>query len=411
MDSLSQYDLSAFVDFPDEKDFPNLPSVLSDNSAGVRDFLSFQSLSPPTTISSPSPSPVASSIDTAGKTSPANTIPATLLPSSQQAMSFDLFNAMYSLPSSYSLPPMSRYSLPPSHVPKYRPLLKPQFFNDGPNSSEDDEMEDANKKNSKSMISQAKLNILAPAERRRKASPTPSELETLEKSLNSKERRQLRNKISARNFRLRRKEYITNLEDELKIVSSENEKMRSTLMAMQNENFMLRAELGMLKQFVTNGMSPAAASPKPIPQFPVDFSAFLPGVQSQQDMATVKLENLVFPPPLPPVGPSKGESATTAADGRIKVHAVRLVTPDIPLCVVEKMMGHGDAASYEIDDVATMLRKTVREIIPSVDSWDGVGKHSDFDEVIVLDKKHVDSGEQRNMNVKHIPAEMVVTRF
>ncbi|KAJ1551626.1 hypothetical protein HK096_006459 [Nowakowskiella sp. JEL0078] len=412
MDSLSQYDISAFVDLPDDKDFSNLPSILPDTSFDLNDFsdLSYHSLSPPNTISSPSPSPVNISIDNVEKfpSEIVNTIPSIPLfpPPSQPTLPLEFITSMYGLaPSPYLFPPMSLF--PPSPLfPKSRQPLKPQFFNDGANSSEDEEMEDVNKKSIKSMVSQSKSNVTPLAERRRKESPTPFELETLEKSMNSKERRQLRNKISARNFRLRRKEYITNLEDELKIVTSENEKMRSALLAIQNENFLLCAELGLLKQF---GGVPGVAPLKPFPQFPANFSTFLPNSVSQQEVSSVKLENPMFPPALPPIGPSKCEPAVAAADGRIKVHSVRLGTPEIPLCVAEKMMGRGDAATCEIDDVATMLRKTVREIIPAVDAWDGIGKR--FDEEIVWNTKKVDFREKQYTNTMNIPGDMVVTRF
>ncbi|KAG5955457.1 BZIP-type transcription factor mbz1 [Claviceps cyperi] len=56
------------------------------------------------------------------------------------------------------------------------------------------------------------------------------------KKLSSKERRQLRNKVSARAFRSRRKEYITQLEAEIATKVTENGDLRSQNRALMEEN-------------------------------------------------------------------------------------------------------------------------------------------------------------------------------
>ncbi|KAI1764863.1 hypothetical protein GGR53DRAFT_297128 [Hypoxylon sp. FL1150] len=56
------------------------------------------------------------------------------------------------------------------------------------------------------------------------------------KKLSSKERRQLRNKVSARAFRSRRKEYITQLETEIATKVSENTDLRAANRALMEEN-------------------------------------------------------------------------------------------------------------------------------------------------------------------------------
>lgn len=56
------------------------------------------------------------------------------------------------------------------------------------------------------------------------------------KKLSSKERRQLRNKVSARAFRSRRKEYISQLEGEIAAKVNENQDLRSTNRALMDEN-------------------------------------------------------------------------------------------------------------------------------------------------------------------------------
>ncbi|KAJ2697870.1 hypothetical protein FB645_005808 [Coemansia sp. IMI 203386] len=67
------------------------------------------------------------------------------------------------------------------------------------------------------------------------------------KSLSSKERRQLRNKISARNFRVRRKEYISTLEAEVRVIKEENESLRSELTDSKKDNVQLRDEINKLR--------------------------------------------------------------------------------------------------------------------------------------------------------------------
>lgn len=59
------------------------------------------------------------------------------------------------------------------------------------------------------------------------------------KKLSSKERRQLRNKVSARAFRSRRKEYINQLEDEIALRINENVDLRAQIQALMEENVRL----------------------------------------------------------------------------------------------------------------------------------------------------------------------------
>ncbi|KAI8139145.1 hypothetical protein BJV82DRAFT_628327 [Fennellomyces sp. T-0311] len=75
------------------------------------------------------------------------------------------------------------------------------------------------------------------------------------KMMTSKERRQLRNKISARKFRNRRKEYISMLEAEVQKQKAENNQLRlevtwirSTADKLQKENDQLRLELVLCKE-------------------------------------------------------------------------------------------------------------------------------------------------------------------
>ncbi|EPQ31241.1 uncharacterized protein PFL1_01426 [Pseudozyma flocculosa PF-1] len=75
------------------------------------------------------------------------------------------------------------------------------------------------------------------------AKPDPEEY----KKLSSKEKRQLRNKISARNFRTRRKEYITHLEEQVADRDSIIEGLRQQLSQVTMEKASLQEEVRTLK--------------------------------------------------------------------------------------------------------------------------------------------------------------------
>ncbi|GAA6008838.1 hypothetical protein JCM10207_001743 [Rhodosporidiobolus poonsookiae] len=66
--------------------------------------------------------------------------------------------------------------------------------------------------------------------------------------LSSKEKRQLRNKLSARNFRHRRKEYITTLEEEISSRDTLIDTLRDEVGVIRAENTGLRTEVATLKE-------------------------------------------------------------------------------------------------------------------------------------------------------------------
>ncbi|KAF9908700.1 hypothetical protein EC991_009628 [Linnemannia zychae] len=68
------------------------------------------------------------------------------------------------------------------------------------------------------------------------------------KKMTSKERRQLRNKISARNFRVRRKEYIYTLEGQVLQHKTEARHLREAVTLMQDENQRLKEELDTVRR-------------------------------------------------------------------------------------------------------------------------------------------------------------------
>ncbi|SPO31946.1 uncharacterized protein UTRI_06670_B [Ustilago trichophora] len=73
--------------------------------------------------------------------------------------------------------------------------------------------------------------------------PDPEEY----KKLSSKEKRQLRNKISARNFRTRRKEYITQLEEQIADRDAIIEGLRQQISSLSLENKSLKDEVKTIK--------------------------------------------------------------------------------------------------------------------------------------------------------------------
>lgn len=95
--------------------------------------------------------------------------------------------------------------------------------------------------------------------------PTPEEY----KKMSSKEKRQLRNKISARNFRVRRKEYITTLEGDIAERDRLIDHIRTELMGTKSENSALRSEIDALKKALLDGRglpdTPVLPPPAPLP--------------------------------------------------------------------------------------------------------------------------------------------------
>ncbi|KAJ2744576.1 hypothetical protein GGI20_002865 [Coemansia sp. BCRC 34301] len=94
------------------------------------------------------------------------------------------------------------------------------------------------------------------------------------KSLSSKERRQLRNKISARNFRVRRKEYISNLEAEVRMHKEEADGLRAELAISRKDNLLLRDEVNKLRQRLgAVSVSSASGAPTRPPSAPIATQA------------------------------------------------------------------------------------------------------------------------------------------
>ncbi|KAF9527624.1 hypothetical protein CPB83DRAFT_836417 [Crepidotus variabilis] len=83
--------------------------------------------------------------------------------------------------------------------------------------------------------------------------------------MSSKEKRQLRNKISARNFRIRRKEYISTLEGDIAERDRLLDHFRTQLGSRESENLALRQEIAALKKSLLDGRGGTVNLPPPAP--------------------------------------------------------------------------------------------------------------------------------------------------
>ncbi|GKT44501.1 BZIP-type transcription factor MBZ1 [Colletotrichum spaethianum] len=161
------------------------------------------------------------------------------------------------------------------------------------------------------------------------------------KKLSSKERRQLRNKVSARAFRSRRKEYITQLEAEIANKVSENGDLRAHNRALQDENKRLQDLTRMLlaspsfsnflDHLSTNPQAaPQAAAPVKVErqteqrQIPKDINPYANQSQQQQiGVAMLPEQNMDF---------SMLNIDNDAYNFQPQVFAV-LETPDVPVTI------------------------------------------------------------------------------
>lgn len=129
--------------------------------------------------------------------------------------------------------------------------------------------------------------------------PSPEEY----KKLSSKEKRQLRNKLSARAFRTRRKDYIGTLEGHIKDRDDVIDEMRSELMHSRTENQDLRRELEALKSSTMKILHPESASTTS--QSPALFTGLALPTHSPITRAT--------PTPTPTFNPNKDMPMSSAS--------------------------------------------------------------------------------------------------
>ncbi|KAL0957950.1 hypothetical protein HGRIS_000131 [Hohenbuehelia grisea] len=119
--------------------------------------------------------------------------------------------------------------------------------------------------------------------------------------MTSKEKRQLRNKISARNFRVRRKEYISTLEGDIAERDRRLSSLTSELDVSQSENKVLRQEIAALKR------------------------ALLTGRGTGDDSEAIMLN---LPPPAPLPAQSAAEKLAAASSSSSSSTSAGLLTPN-----------------------------------------------------------------------------------
>ncbi|OCF58816.1 hypothetical protein L486_03306 [Kwoniella mangroviensis CBS 10435] len=106
--------------------------------------------------------------------------------------------------------------------------------------------------------------------------PSPEEY----KKLSSKEKRQLRNKLSARAFRTRRKDYIGTLESHIQDRDVVIDEMRAELVNSRSENQDLRRELAALKASTMSILHPETANKSSVSPAMVNALAMSPSLAS-----------------------------------------------------------------------------------------------------------------------------------
>ncbi|GAA97322.1 uncharacterized protein L969DRAFT_48485 [Mixia osmundae IAM 14324] len=117
--------------------------------------------------------------------------------------------------------------------------------------------------------------------------------------LNSKEKRQMRNKISARNFRHRRKEYITQLEEEIADRDEIISDLQAEMSGLKLANTELKSEVGMLKdkwdsvltRLAQGGFAQAATSTSGSSASATVSASTSPSSVASSDYASVKAEH------------------------------------------------------------------------------------------------------------------------
>ncbi|KAJ3022748.1 hypothetical protein HKX48_005375 [Thoreauomyces humboldtii] len=82
-------------------------------------------------------------------------------------------------------------------------------------------------------------------------------------TISAKEKRQMRNKLSARNFRVRRKEYVTQLEDRLKTLGEENGELMKRNKELEELNKLLQSKLAEREGKEAESIAPNAISRPP----------------------------------------------------------------------------------------------------------------------------------------------------
>ncbi|CAG8591186.1 7879_t:CDS:2 [Funneliformis caledonium] len=173
------------------------------------------------------------------------------------------------------------------------------------------------------------------------------------KKLSSKERRQIRNKISARNFRVRRKEYIQNLETTKEQQQEEINILKQALVHLQEENKKLQQEVDKLrKQQDTKSIVTSPPSPPHIPS-PSSTRA-MPSIPQPSSPTSRYLV-------IPNVNKDASPSSSSANKKTWQDSRVRVQTTFIPEFNLDKHLFEEKSASSYLD-----FRNTYQYRYPSM---------------------------------------------
>lgn len=117
-------------------------------------------------------------------------------------------------------------------------------------------------------------------------------------------RRKIRNKLSAQDSRKRRKEYMDNMEDRVKVCSDENQKLKDKINVLETQNKTLAAQLRRLHQIVVNGgVRQGGQTSTALMVLLLSTALFLiPGLkpdQSQEGKSEIDIQSAVKMPPMP----------------------------------------------------------------------------------------------------------------
>ncbi|KAI8576483.1 hypothetical protein K450DRAFT_256934 [Umbelopsis ramanniana AG] len=168
------------------------------------------------------------------------------------------------------------------------------------------------------------------------------------KAMSPKERRQLRNKISARNFRTRRKEYMTTIEIELERTKQFATKLQQQVDVYKSQNEEIRAENSQLRlQVLLLSQQRSVTPPQQAP------------IQQQQPQAWPLTQNMLTVPNMQPqvyqrsTPPTSPPSTASEYEGTLPAssspYQVDLLTDMNPI----------NFNAYSMDQIYTFLSHTV----------------------------------------------------
>jgi len=114
-------------------------------------------------------------------------------------------------------------------------------------------------------------------------------------------RRKIRNKLSAQDSRKRKREYLDNMEDRVKICNDENQELKDKIEALETQNKTLAAQLRRLHQMVVSGGSRNGQTSTALMVLLLSTALFLiPGLSDQgETKPEIDIQAAIKMPPMP----------------------------------------------------------------------------------------------------------------